>query len=256
MDGGHQPVAPLCVKAREPSIARAGGGAACVRRARRVIWIRIALPLCAGLALIAAWQVTPLRAWLDPQSLARAAEPLRDAWWGPLAALAAYVVLALVFFPLFALVLLTGSVFGPWLGSLYAMLGALTSGAVGFLLGRRLGRRTVERLIGMRGARFHDILRRNGVVAVFLARKVPFPYTLTNLVLGAFGVKLRDFLLGSLLGLGAFVALLPAVGHELVQERSSPGSIALAGGLVVVAAGIAWAINRRLKRVDRAREEP
>ena len=255
MDGGPEPIAPPRARARVPSRASRDDGER-PQRARRTTWMRIALPLLAALALLAAWQWTPLREWLDPERIARVAEPLRHAWYGGLAAVLAYVALELIFFPLFALVLLTGTVFGPWLGPVYALLGAMASGAVGFLLGRRLGRSTVERWIGQRGAQFGALLRRNGVVAVFLARKIPLPYTLTNLVLGASGLKLRDFLIGSLLGLGALTMLLAAIGDRLAQQRGSLSSIAVAGGLVIVTASIAWMLNRRLRRTDREREEP
>ena len=221
---------------------------------RRAVWLDAVLLLAAALLLTAIWQWTPVHQWLDPDRLSTAAAPLRDAWYGGPLAVLAFVVLGLAFVPLLLLVLLMGMVFGPWLGPLYALVGALATGTIGFALGRRIGRRTVERLVGARARRLRSLLQRNGVLAVFLARKVPLPYTLTNLVLGASGVRLRDFLLGTVIGLGAIVALLAAFGHHLLTARRDPSaaSIALAGGVLAVALLLAWAINRGLQRWDRA----
>jgi uncharacterized membrane protein YdjX (TVP38/TMEM64 family) len=58
----------------------------------------------------------------------------------------------------------------------------------------------VEQLGGERIARISHALRRNGTLAVFLVRKVPAPFTLSNMVVGASNVRYRDLFWGPSLG--------------------------------------------------------
>ena len=65
--------------------------------------------------------------------------------------------------------------------------------------------------------RISRALQRNGTLAVFFVRKVPAPFTLSNIVVGASSVGYRDFIVGTLLGMGAFVIALAGFGYQLTQ---------------------------------------
>jgi uncharacterized membrane protein YdjX (TVP38/TMEM64 family) len=108
----------------------------------------------------------------------------------------------------------------------------------------QIGGRSVTRL--SRG------LQRNGTLAVFFARKVPAPFTLTNIIVGASSVKYRDFVVGTTLGMGAFVVALAGFGHELTRalHDRSPATLAGAALIVGVPLTIAWLINRALRRLE------
>jgi uncharacterized membrane protein YdjX (TVP38/TMEM64 family) len=216
---------------------------------RSSIWIRVAIFLALGLLVAAAWQWTPLRTYLDPEWLSDFAEPWRDAWYAGLLLLALYLVLELCLFPLSVLVVVTGVAFGPWLGSAYALAGTMASAAMGFGLGRRLGRKRVSKLLGPRATRFDGAISRNGILAVFMLRKIPFPYTLANLAMGASAIRFRDFMMGTLLGLGSMVVVAAILGHELAAVHRDPSArtILLAVALLVVPFGIAWFLNRRAR---------
>ena len=134
--------------------------------------------------------------------------------------MAVFVALAVV--PVVLLIAATGVAFGPILGPLYAMAGCLASGSLGFAIGRWLGQQRVEQLGGGRVARVSRVLKRNGTLAVFLVRKVPVPFMLTNIVVGASSVSYRDFLIGTLLGMGGFVVALAGFGYELTQAVRNP----------------------------------
>src|SRR6185436_17519025 len=106
--------------------------------------------------------------------------------------------------------------FGPLWGCIYALLGSVASSVLPFLIGRRLGRKRVERIIGKKiVGKVSSALERRGIVAIFLVRKVPAPFTLANLVCGVCPVTLRDFLLGTLLGMGTGVLLITVLGARL-----------------------------------------
>jgi phospholipase D1/2 len=213
-----------------------------------VQWFHLAALLILGALVVAIWTATPGMAptvqkffdWLAPH---------RDAWYALPFVVVAFVALGLALVPVMLLIAATGIAFGPLLGPLYAMAGCLASASTGFAIGRLMGRRRVERLGGERVTRITSALRRNGTLAVFLLRKVPAPFTLANIVVGASTVRFQDFLLGTLLGMGAIVIALAGFGYQLVQvlRDPSPRTLAIAAVFVVVPVTLAWAINRALK---------
>jgi uncharacterized membrane protein YdjX (TVP38/TMEM64 family) len=117
-----------------------------------------------------------------------------------------------------------------------------------------MGRRRVEQLGGERVARLSRVLQRNGTLAVFLVRKVPAPFTLANIVVGASSVAYRDFIIGTVLGMGAFVVALAGFGYQLTKAISdlSPATLIGAALFVSVPLTLAWFINRSLRRTRTA----
>jgi uncharacterized membrane protein YdjX (TVP38/TMEM64 family) len=211
----------------------------------QVPWLRASAVLVTAGLLVAAWKWLPelelrdLSAWLTPH---------RHAWYALPMVMLVFVVFAVV--PVVLLIAATGLAFGPILGPLYAMAGCLSSASVGFAIGRWMGRRRVERLGGRRIARITSALKRNGTLAVFFARKVPAPFTLTNIVVGASSVRYSDFMLGTLLGMGAFVIALAGFGYQLTQALHSPSPTTWSGAALFIGVPLtlAWLINRMLRR--------
>jgi phospholipase D1/2 len=209
--------------------------------------VRVAV-LALSVAIIAVtwWR---LELPVTPAGLAEASMPFRDAWYALFLVVAVFVLLELVFFPVLILIAATGLVYGPVLGSLYAMAGSLASASAGFAIGRWLGRRRVERLSGERIGRLIGRMQRNGTLTVFLARKVPVPFTLMNVTIGASPVSFRDFLIGTLLGMMAAVIALAGFGSQLNQlvHVGTPAAIARAVLFLAVPLGVAVAINHALR---------
>ena len=160
----------------------------------------------------------------------------------------AFMVLGLV--PVLLLITATGIAFGPVLGPVYAMAGCLASGSMGFAIGRWMGPRRVAQLGGERIARISRALKRNGTLAVFLVRKVPAPFTLVNIVIGASTVGYREFIIGTVLGMGAIVIALAGFGYQLTKALSNPSPTTLIGAALIVGVPLtlAWLINRALRR--------
>jgi phospholipase D1/2 len=203
--------------------------------------IRLAPFLMIAIA-VAWWR---LDAPATPDALASLVAPHRHAWYGALLVSAAFVLLGLTLFPVLVLIAATGMAFGPVLGPLYAMAGSLASASVGFAIGRRLGTRRVERIAGERLMRVMKPIRRNGVLAVFLVRKVPAPFTLVNIAIGASPVSLRDFLLGTLLGMAAVIVALAGFGSQLghLFQDPSPRTLVSAALMVLAPLSLALLVN-------------
>lgn len=212
----------------------------------RSSWIRVVtvLIVCAAIAVV--WSRLPTATW-DLDAISAWMAPHRHVWYGLPVVMFAYVALAPV--PVMLLIAATGIAFGPLLGPIYAMAGCLASGSVGFAIGRWMGQRRVEQLGGERVARVTRTLRRNGTLAVFFLRKIPFPFTLANIIVGASTVTYRDFVVGTLLGMAGLVIGLAGFGYQLTMVLRSPSPATVIGAILIVSIPLtlAWLINRSLR---------
>ena len=214
-----------------------------------VVWLRVAAGVIAGAVILGLWKWAPIDG-TDLREFATTLTPYRHAWYALPLVMISYVVLGLALVPVILLIAATGIVFGPWLGPAYAMAGCLASASTGFALGRWLGLRRVQQLAGERITRVTRGLRRNGTLAVFLIRKVPAPFTLVNIVVGASSISYRDFVVGTTLGMGAFVVALAGFGYQLTKVLRDPSPASLLGAalFVTLPVTLAWLINRSLRR--------
>lgn len=219
-------------------------------------WMIAGAVVLALAALAAAWKWTPLAEWADPDTVAEYFEPLRSAWYGLPVVLVVFVLAEMVLFPVLVLVVVCGIAFGPVQGPLYALAGSLVSALPPFYLGRKLGRKRVEELGGTVAKRIAKGLERKGLIAIFLVRKIPAPYSLVNLVCGASTVRLRDFVLGTLLGMGTGIILLTVLGSRMIDLLHDPDltSVAFAVGLLfaplLIALVIQHVINRKAEQAS------
>ena len=200
-----------------------------------------------AVALLFAWFAIPTDVTVD--ALARWSAPHRYAWYALPGVAITFIVLGLLMVPVLLLIAVTGVVFGPWLGPIYAMAGCLASASIGFAIGRRVGRDRVERLTGTRVAKMVNAMARHGILAAFLLRKVPLPFTLANIVAGATPLRYRDFVVGSALGMIAVITALAGFGYHLTQvlDDPSPRRLALTAVAVAIPLTLAWLLNRALQ---------
>jgi uncharacterized membrane protein YdjX (TVP38/TMEM64 family) len=153
------------------------------------------------------------------------------------------------------LIAATGIVFGPVLGVVYALAGALLSGFVTYSIGRHLGRDTVRRLAGARLNQISRKLAERGLLAVVLVRMVPVaPYSIVNMVAGASHIRLRDFMLGTFLGLLPGVLGTVIFVDRIVASVRDPGFVtfALLGVVAGLVAGATLLLRRRIARRARS----
>ena len=119
----------------------------------------------------------------------------------------------------------SGYMFGPWLGSAYAVTGA-TLGAVIVFLAARAGLAGLAARAGPWVRRFEAGFRRNGLNYLLVLRLIPIvPFWLLNLVAGAIGLKLRVFVLGTFVGMIPVSFIYASLGNglaTLVDEGRAP----------------------------------
>jgi phospholipase D1/2 len=218
---------------------------------RRLMRSAIFLLILAGLAV--AWRWTPLGNWLDVATLVEWASPLRDHPLTPLAVIGAYVVGGLVVAPITVLIVATAVAFGPLLGFTYSLLGCLMSATLTYGIGSLMGRATVRRFAGAQVSRLSHRIARHGLTAILLVRILPVaPFTVVNVMAGASGVRFRDFILATFLGMFPGLLVMTFFGNRLESAIRDPKAesfmilVALVVALVLV---MAW-LRRRFVKSD------
>lgn len=161
--------------------------------------------------------------------------------------LLAYLVGSVLLVPVNVLIAATGAAFGPFVGFGYALAGSLLAAALVFGLGRAVGRDPVRRFAGRRVNAVSRRLDRHGLWAMALVRLLPIaPFSLVNLVAGASEMRLRDFLLGSLVGMTPGIALLTVFGDRLGAWLRQPdgSNLVILIGVTLAAVAVAWTAHR------------
>ena len=170
----------------------------------------------AGLAL--AWQTTSLRDFTDVGYVSTVIAQYSHSAFAPLFAVAAFVLGGLVLFPVVVLIAATAAALGPWIGALSATAGVLASSLLLFMIGRFLGHKRLQSLLGARALRVQRRIVGKGVVAVAMIRMVPVaPFSLVNVLAGASQLRLTDFLVGTLLGMAPGIIAMAALGAQIAD---------------------------------------
>lgn len=205
--------------------------------------------LLAAMALI--WRFTSLGAHLNLAELARLIRRVDALPFAPVAVLTGYVLASVVSVPITLLIAATGLVFGAWPGIGYALSGTLLSAVVTYGLGFLLGRDVVRRFAGARANRLSERLGARGIVTVVVLRLLPIaPFTIVNLVAGASHIRLRDYLIGSVLGMVPGILLTVTFAHQLLEAIRHPdaGSVATMVAIGLALVGISVFLQRWLGR--------
>lgn len=169
-----------------------------------------------GLAM--AWSYTSLSDLADASRISTFLSAYAQSVWGPPFAIAVFVLGGLVVFPVLVLIAATAAALGPWLGFVTAMTGVLLSAFVLFAIGRALGRERLQRLLGRRAARIQARVVGKGILAVVIIRMIPIaPFSVVNVVAGASTLPLRDFLVGTLLGMTPGILAMAVLGAQIAD---------------------------------------
>jgi uncharacterized membrane protein YdjX (TVP38/TMEM64 family) len=191
------------------------------------------------------------------------AQQLRDevgslGWWAPVAFSALYAVVCLSPLPKTVFTLAAGALFGLIAGVVTVVAGAMLGAVAAFYLGRVLGRDTLRWLTGGRLERLDARLSGHGLRTILIARLVPVvPFTAVNYLAGVTSVRLRDFTLGTVVGILPATTAYVTVGAYGWQPGAWPMWAALATLLVLTVGGLAAErIRRRRARATSTHDGP
>lgn len=198
------------------------------------------------LIIVWAWQ----RGWFDFFSdLARLrAYVLSLGIWAPLAIIVlnmGQVILSPM--PGHALNMVSGFLFGPWLGTLYTLAGVLCGSLIGLGMVRKAGRPLLERLMGRHQLeRFDHYIEQRGALFLFVIFLLPFmPDDVACLAAGLTKLPIYQIILLQLLGRapGLFVANL--IGAQAADL--SPWQWAVFGVVILLLALLFWRFQAPLE---------
>jgi len=216
---------------------------------KRRIWIGV-IVLFLLFAAASAWKWTPLADLIDVNRFAGWAASLRQSPARHFYLLGAYVIGSILLVPITAMILVTAIIFGPVMGSLYSIVGSLVGAAVTYAIGRFLGQDFVRKIAGAKWRRLEQKIRQTGIVAVTTLRLLPIaPFTVVNIISGAFKVPLRDYILGSLLGLLPGILITNLFAHQFTSAIRDPGIgafLVLAALIIITIVGTVW-LKRRFE---------
>lgn len=218
-------------------------------RAKRGLYALAGILLLA-LLLAAVWRWTPLNDWIAARRLLEEMSALRGSWIAPLAVIAVYTVGGLIMFPVTLMIVGTGLAFGAAYGFVYALLGVEVSALATYVIGQYVGHDAIRRLSDRWFSRASRYLGRQGLLAIVTLRIVPVaPFTVVNLVAGASHISLRDFALGTLLGIMPGTLVLVVLSDQVVSAIQSPevAQIAFLLGLAAAVGLSLWGLRHWVK---------
>lgn len=130
-----------------------------------------------------------------------------------------------------------GAVFGPWLGTVYAVTAASIGATLAFLFTRYLLRGVVLARFGNKLEGINSELEQRGLSYLLFLRLVPlFPFFLINLAAGLTRLPLRSFILGTFFGIipGGFVYVNAGASLAQINSLSDIASPRVLGAFVLL----------------------
>ena len=229
------------------------------RRVARHQLIGIAIIL-GGLGLLAAaWKWTPLGELVDVWTVANYLKDIKTHPWAPLFVLACFLVGSMVMFPITGLIIISFLAFGPWMGFVYALIGSALGAGVTYGIGSWLGKEKLRRLGGARMNRISQYFGERGLLSMVFAHMLPVgPFTIVNMLAGASHIGLRDFMIGTIMGMiPGMVALAILIDRvaATIQQPTLSTILLLIGVMGLMAVG-AWGMARLLKKQASRKKAP
>ncbi len=167
----------------------------------------------AGIGLVVAfwvyWGIRGSGESFEPMELLGTLRGIADHPLAPLAVLPAFVVGSLVIAPVTGMIALCALLFDPWTASASALAGTLSATIVNHWLGSRFHSTLMRKVPDSITEKINSVASSSDVWALAGLRLVPIaPFTFVNLVVGASGIELREFVLGTLIAMTPGILLI------------------------------------------------
>ncbi|MGH8173174.1 MAG: TVP38/TMEM64 family protein [Rhodanobacteraceae bacterium] len=213
-------------------------------------WLLIAISVCVAVALaigIAIGAGAGVGDWPDLPQLLDRATAWRASPLAPFVVLACFGVGGLIVFPVNLLIAATVLVFGPVLGTIYALAGSMLSAIVLYEIGRKFPQGAVTRVIGTRGEWLRSHVAQHGFLAVAVVRVLPLaPYSIVCLAAGAVRIGRGAYLAGTALGMMPGILLYAFFIDRARAVIANPGALtwAMLGFALVLIVAVTILLRR------------
>lgn len=198
---------------------------------RTVVLVVLLVAAGATAWIVGSPDVAQVQAWVDEAG-----------FWAPVVFVVVYALWSLLPVPKNVVTVVAGGLFGFLPGALLAWLGAMVGALAAFGVARWLGRESIDSLLRGRLRQVDAKLHERGFLAVLTVRLVPvLPFTAINYGAGVTGVALRDYVLGSALGMLPGTLSYAAIG---AFGTTRPWAVWVAVGVLVVLVVIGAGLSR------------
>jgi uncharacterized membrane protein YdjX (TVP38/TMEM64 family) len=165
----------------------------------------------------------------------------------------AYTVATLLLLPAAVLNVAAGALFGLYWGVAIVMTASTAAALIAFLIARYVLRERICAHYTRKGtpAAIDRALRTEGWKAVALLRLTPVvPFAVKNYLFGVSRVRLRDYLIGTILGKLPGAVVLTALGTtgRAAMDLSGPARWSLLGGGIAATVLASWLVARTASR--------
>lgn len=178
------------------------------------------------LAAVVAIYLSPAREHLTRENVRLFVGHLRGVWYGPVVFIAAFTVACVLALPASLFVLAAGFIWGWALGGVYSVIGGLLGAVASFYVGRFVGEGMLAKFgrVGRAVARQVDHASFRSLVAL---RFIPgIPFAVLNYGAGVAGVRIRDFIASTLVGVSPPMFVFAYCADALFNGSMSEGDAA------------------------------
>jgi phospholipase D1/2 len=215
---------------------------------RKAVLVKLLLLFFLLFSVPLAWRWTPLSEWVNFETIIEWQQSVKSHPAAFYLVVGVYLLGSLFLFPVTVLNVATVFTFGPILGNFYGLAGWLASAAMGYGIGRVLGRQMIQKLAHSWFDRLMQPAERHGFITVLTMRVLPVaPFTLVNFFVGASGIRFSDFFLASLVGRIPGIVMLTLAGVQIENFLRQPTATRLVLlGLILIAIPLAtgWLFKR------------
>lgn len=204
---------------------------------QKLLW-RVLLGLAIVVAMVLVWRFTALSEIARPQVLVDHIEAISKHRWAPFIFIAAYLLGGFVLFPVTVLGGAVAIIFPPLKAVAISFTGIMLSASLHHWLGAHFLRDRTSALLGRIRKKVDETLTDQSIVTIAALRMVPIaPFALVNVVAGCMGVRYRDFILGTALGLAPSITVICLFGRQVRAFWRDPS---LTGVLLILAVAGLW----------------
>ena len=164
---------------------------------RRLLQVAVLILLAAA---VVGLYFSPVRDQLTRDNVRAFVQHLRGLWYGPAIFIGAFMLACVFALPASVFVIAAGFIWGWLLGSAYAVIGGMLGALASFYLGRFVGEGMLQKF-GRVGRAVAKQVDHAGFRSLLVLRFIPgIPFAVLNYGAGVAGVRLRDFLGSTLVG--------------------------------------------------------
>jgi uncharacterized membrane protein YdjX (TVP38/TMEM64 family) len=164
---------------------------------RRLLQIAVLVLLVAA---VVGLYFSPVRGQLTRENVRIFVEHLRGLWYGPAIFIGAFLLACVFALPASVFVIAAGFIWGWLLGSVYSLLGGMLGAVASFYVGRFVGEGMLEKF-GRVGRAVAKQVDHAGFRSLLVLRFIPgIPFAVLNYGAGVAGVRFRDFLGSTFIG--------------------------------------------------------